>query len=113
MINTKLLSTGSYLPHKKLTNRDLERMVDTNDDWIYSRAGIRSRHIAEDGEYSSDMGHFAALDAISKSGIDKEFIDMIVVATTTPDKTFPATAAIIHKKLGIKRPIPCFDIQAV
>jgi len=113
MVNTKIIATGSYLPSKILSNDDIAAFIDTNDEWIYSRVGIKSRHIALDDEYSSDMGCGAANDALHKAGIDKDSIDMIIVATTTPDKTFPATAAIIHKKLSIKKPIPCFDLQAV
>jgi 3-oxoacyl-[acyl-carrier-protein] synthase-3 len=113
MINSRIISTGSYLPRKIITNEDLASSVNTSDEWIYSRVGIKSRHIAEDFEYSSDLGVAAALDALQKCSMNKNEIDLILVATTTPDKTFPSTAAIIHKKLAISKPIPCFDIQAV
>ena len=113
MVNSKIVASGSYLPSKILSNDDIAAFIDTTDEWVYSRVGIKSRHIAREDEYSSDMGCEAARNALSKSTIDKDSVDMIIVATTTPDKTFPATAAIIHKKLGIKKQIPCFDLQAV
>ena len=113
MIRSKIIGTGGYLPKKILSNDDISKMIDTSDEWIYSRVGIRNRHIVEEGELSSDMALSASVVAIENANIDKNSIDLIIVATTTPDKTFPSTAAILHHKLGINRAIPCFDLQAV
>lgn len=112
MVNAKILSCGSYLPKKILTNFDLEKMVETSDEWIFSRTGIRQRHIAAENELTSDLAYFAALDALKKSVLKPSDIDMIIVATTTPDLTFPATATIVQSKLGIKSGF-AFDVQAV
>lgn len=103
---------GGYLPERILTNEDLSKMVDTDDKWITERTGIKSRHIAADGELTSDMGVKAALKAMEDAGVSADDIDLIVCATATPDKTFPATAAIIQAKLGIQQGA-AFDIQAV
>ncbi len=103
---------GGYLPERVLTNEDLSKMVDTDDKWITERTGIKSRHIAADGELTSDMGVKAALKAMEDAGVSADDIDLIVCATATPDKTFPATAAIIQAKLGIQQGA-AFDIQAV
>jgi 3-oxoacyl-[acyl-carrier-protein] synthase-3 len=113
MIKSKILSTGSYLPEKILSNEDISKIVDTNDDWIFSRVGIKNRHIIAPDQNTSDMALEASLAAINSADIDKNSIDLIILSTTTPDKTFPATAAILHHKLRINKPIPCFDIQAV
>lgn len=112
MIYSKIAGTGSSLPEKILKNSDLEAMVDTTDEWIYSRTGIRSRHIAADNEYTSDLATAAAQHAIEAAGIVATDIDLIIIATTTPDKIFPSTACIVQQKLGI-RDCPAFDIQAV
>jgi 3-oxoacyl-[acyl-carrier-protein] synthase-3 len=109
---SRIAGTGSYLPEKVLTNRDLEKMVDTSDDWIKSRSGIRERHIAADGEVASDLAHAAATRAIASAGLIPADIDLIIVATTTPDMVFPSTACILQSKLGIKG-CPAFDVQAV
>lgn len=104
--------TGSYLPEKILTNADLEKMVDTTDEWIVTRTGIRQRHIAAEGEFTSDLAFKAALNAIQSAGIKVDEIDLIIVATTTPDRVFPSVACLMQDKLGISN-CPAFDIQAV
>ena len=103
---------GAYLPEKVLTNDDLARMVDTSDAWIRERTGIRERHIAGDGEKTSDLAAAASRAALDAAGMAASDIDLIVVATTTPDLTFPSTAAIVQAKLGIEEGA-AFDIQAV
>jgi 3-oxoacyl-[acyl-carrier-protein] synthase-3 len=108
----RIVSTGSYLPEKILTNLDLEKMVDTTDEWIMERTGIKQRHIAASNQYTSDLACFAAQDALKKAGMDAKEIEMIIVATTTPDLTFPATATIVQAKLGAKNAF-AFDIHAV
>ncbi len=111
MIYSKIAGTGSYLPKKVLTNQDLEKMVDTTDDWIFARTGIRQRHIVED-EYTSDLAFEAAKNAIVSANIQAEEIDLIIVATTTPDKVFPSAAVMVQRKLGLSG-CPAFDVQAV
>jgi 3-oxoacyl-[acyl-carrier-protein] synthase-3 len=103
---------GSYLPQRVLTNDELARMVDTSDDWIVQRTGIRERHIAAPGELTSDIGLNAARAALADAGVDADDIDLIVLATSTPDNTFPATAVSIQAGLGIKHGA-AFDLQAV
>jgi len=103
---------GGYLPEKVLTNDDLAKMVDTTDEWIAARTGIRKRHIAADGEFTSDLGTIAAKRALEAAGLTPNDIDLIVVATATPDYTFPATATIIQQKLGMTHGAG-FDLQAV
>lgn len=110
---SRITGTGSYLPQKVLTNQDLERMVDTSHDWIVSRTGIHQRHIAADDESCSDLALHASRRAIEAAGIDLGQIDLIVVATTTPDRVFPSTACILQHKLGLTNGAPAFDIQAV
>jgi len=112
MTNSRIAGTGSYLPKKILTNADLESMVDTTDEWIFSRTGIRERHIVADDEFTSDLALHASRNAIEAAGIQASDIDLIIVATTTPDKIFPSTAVILQNKLGIAG-CPAFDIQAV
>jgi 3-oxoacyl-[acyl-carrier-protein] synthase-3 len=109
---SRIAGTGSYLPEKILTNKDLETMVDTTDEWIFTRTGIRERHLAAEGEFTSDMALEAAKNAIISAGITVSDIDLIVVATTTPDKVFPSVATILQRKLGVSG-CPAFDIQAV
>jgi 3-oxoacyl-[acyl-carrier-protein] synthase-3 len=109
---SRIAGTGSYLPKKILTNAELERMVDTTDEWIFSRTGIRERHIVADDEFTSDLALHAARNAIEAAGISASEIDLIIVATTTPDKIFPSTAVIMQNKLGIAG-CAAFDIQAV
>ena len=112
MIYSRIAGTGSYLPEKFLTNIDLESMVETSDEWITDRTGIKKRHIAGDDETTTDLAYFAAKNAISAAGIKPRDIDMIIVATTTPTRIFPSTAALVQQKLGIHG-CPAFDIQAV
>ena len=108
----RIIGTGGYLPQKILTNADLEKMVDTSDRWIVERTGIRERHIAADGETSCTMAEKAALRAMEAAGITNGAIDLIIVATTTPDQVFPSTACLLQERLGIHG-CPAFDIQAV
>lgn len=112
MIYSRIAGTGSYLPEKFLTNIDLESMVETSDEWITDRTGIKKRHIAGDDETTTDLAYFAAKNAISAAGIKPRDIDMIIVATTTPTRIFPSTAALVQQKLGIHG-CPAFDLQAV
>ena len=112
MIFSKIIGVGSYLPKKVLTNKDLEKSLDTTDEWITSRTGIKQRHIVSPGQHTSDLAFEAARKAISNSNINTDEIDLIIVATTTPDKIFPSTACNVQTKLGIKN-CPAFDIQAV
>ncbi|MBL7077545.1 MAG: ketoacyl-ACP synthase III [Kiritimatiellae bacterium] len=106
-----ILGTGSYLPEKVLTNADLERMVDTTDEWITTRTGIKERRIAADDETASDMGAAAARNALANASIGPDSIDMIIVATITPDNYFPSTACLLQHKLGISD-VPSFDLSA-
>ncbi len=109
---SRIVGTGSYLPQKILTNRDLESMVDTSDEWIFARTGIRQRHIAAKHENASDLALHASKKAMKAAGITPDDIDLVIVATTTPDMIFPSTACILQSKLGIKGS-PAFDLQAV
>ncbi|MFD1121167.1 beta-ketoacyl-ACP synthase III [Methylophilus flavus] len=111
MIHTRIAGTGSYLPPTLLTNLDLEKLVDTTDEWIFSRTGIKQRHRVTD-ELTSDLATKAALNAIEAAGIQAQDIDLIIVATTTPDKIFPSVATMVQRKLGISG-CPAFDVQAV
>ncbi len=112
MIYSRISGTGSYLPEKVVTNFDLARIVDTNDEWIVSRTGIRERHYAADDQDASDLALIASRRAIEAAGIDAADIDLIIVATSTPDMVFPSTACILQDKLGIKQCV-AFDVQAV
>jgi len=112
MPNTRIIGTGSYLPDEVLTNADLEKMVDTTDEWIVTRTGIRERHIAADGQPVSDLAYRASLMAIEAAGIDKNKIDLIIVATTTPDRIFPSTACLLQDRLDLHGSA-AFDVQAV
>jgi len=109
--NVYIKGLGKYLPGKVLTNQDLEKMVDTTDKWITTRTGIKQRRIADKDVASSDMGYEAAKQAIASAGLKPSDIDMIIVATVTPDMMFPSTSCLIQKKLGIE-PVACFDISA-
>jgi 3-oxoacyl-[acyl-carrier-protein] synthase-3 len=111
-MNSRIIGTGSRLPEKVLTNADLEKIVDTSDEWIRSRTGIRSRHIAAEGELTSDLALSAAQRALQSADVPAGDIDMIIVATTTPDMIFPSTACILQSKLGVVG-CPAFDLQAV
>jgi 3-oxoacyl-[acyl-carrier-protein] synthase-3 len=112
MTYARITGTGSYLPAKVLTNHDLEKMVDTTDQWIVERTGIRERHIAADGETTCDLAEHASRRAIAAAGLKVEDIDLIVVATTTPDRVFPSTACLLQDRLGIHG-CAAFDVQAV
>ena len=109
---SRIAGTGSYLPAKVLTNRDLEGSVETSDEWIFSRTGIRERHIAADNECASDLALIASQRALEAAGVTAGALDLIIVATTTPDMVFPSTACILQAKLGAKN-CPAFDVQAV
>ncbi len=108
-MNTGILGVGKYLPENILTNADLERMVDTTDEWITKRTGIKERRIASEHETTSDMAAKAARKAIQNAGIEVEDIDLIIVATITPDMFFPSTACLLQHKLGARK-VPAFDI---
>jgi 3-oxoacyl-[acyl-carrier-protein] synthase-3 len=112
VLRSVVLGYGSYLPERVLTNAELAQMVDTSDEWIVQRTGIRQRHIAAEGEFTSHLGLKAAQAAIAKAGIDAQSIDLIILATSTPDHTFPATAVAIQNGLGINHGA-AFDLQAV
>jgi len=112
LINSRIMGTGGYLPERVMTNHDLEKIVETNDEWIVERTGIKQRHIAEDGQTTCDLAEQAALQAIEAAGIAADSIDLIIVATTTPDRIFPSTACLLQKRLGIHG-CPAFDVQAV
>ena len=112
VIRSVVLGCGSYLPSRVVTNSDLSRMVDTSDEWITQRTGIRERRIAAEGETTSDMGVKAARAALAAAGVDAQSIDLVVLATSTPDNTFPASAVVIQAALGINQGA-AFDLQAV
>ena len=113
MTYSRILGTGSYLPARILTNADLEKLVETNDQWIVERTGIRERHIAAEGEFTSDLAAQAARAALEVAGLAPDDIDLLLVATTTPDLVFPSTACIVQSKLGMTNGRPAFDLQAV
>ena len=106
---SKILGTGSYLPSQVRSNADLEKMVDTSDEWIVTRTGIKERRIAAENETVADMGYIAAKNAIEMAGIDKNDIDLIIVATTSGSHNFPSSACQVQAKLGIKG-CPAFDL---
>ncbi len=112
MTRSRITGTGSYLPEKLLTNRDLETLVETSDDWIVSRTGIRERHIAAEGEFSSDLALHACRNALEAAGRNAGDVDLIVLATSTPDMVFPSSACLLQAKLGVKKGA-AFDVQAV
>jgi len=112
MTYARITGTGSYLPEKVLTNFDLEKFVDTSDQWIRDRTGIEKRHVAIEGQLTVDLAERAARSAIEAAGIKPQDIDLIVVATTTPDRIFPSTACLLQSRLDIHG-CPAFDIQAV
>jgi 3-oxoacyl-[acyl-carrier-protein] synthase-3 len=111
--HARIAGTGSYLPERVLTNRELETMIETTDQWIVERTGIRERRIAADGEYTSDLALGAARAALQAAGREPADLDLIIVATTTPDLVFPSTACILQGKLGITNGCAAFDVQAV
>jgi 3-oxoacyl-[acyl-carrier-protein] synthase III len=112
IIRSVIRGVGAYLPKRIMTNDDLARLVDTTDEWIRERTGIEQRHIAEEGELTSDLGIAAARQALVRSGIDPIDIDLVICATATPDRTFPATAVRIQAGLGVTKGAG-FDVQAV
>lgn len=111
MLRARIIATGSYAPEKKLTNSDLEKMVDTSDEWITERTGIKERRIAAEDQSTSDLAFEAAKNALKNAGLKAKDIDIIIVATITPDMLFPSTACFLQHRLGIKN-IPAFDISA-
>ncbi len=106
-----IISVGSYVPERVLTNADLERMVETSDEWITTRTGIKQRHIAADNEFTSDMAASAAIRALHGASLSAEQLDLIIVATITPDMMFPATACLVQQKIGAVR-AAAFDVEA-
>jgi 3-oxoacyl-[acyl-carrier-protein] synthase-3 len=108
---SNIAGTGGYLPERVMENKEFEAFVETSDEWIRERSGIKRRHIAADGETTSDMAIAASRKALTAAGIAAGQIDLIIVATTTPDKVFPSTACIVQRRLGISN-IPAFDVQA-
>jgi 3-oxoacyl-[acyl-carrier-protein] synthase-3 len=112
MIRSIVEGCGAYLPERIVTNEELARRVDTSDEWIVQRTGIRSRHVAADGEFTSHLATRAAIHALERAGMTAADIDMIVLATSTPDETFPATAAAVQANIGMTRGA-AFDVQAV
>jgi len=112
MTYSRITGTGGYLPEKALSNHDLEKMVDTSDEWITERTGIKKRHIADDDQTTCDLAEQAVLRALDMAGKTADDIDLIIVATTTPDQIFPSTACLLQKRLGVHGSA-AFDIQAV
>lgn len=112
MVYSKIVATGSYLTARVVSNADLKTTVETSDEWIVSRTGIEARHVAADDEMTSDLAEKAARAAMAAGGIKAEDIDLIVVATTTPDMVFPSTACLLQNKLGVRQGA-AFDVQAV
>ena len=113
IIRSVIHGCGAYLPARLVTNDDLSKTVDTTDEWIQARTGIRERHVAGDGELASTLALEAAKIALAQAGVDAETdLDLIVLATTTPDETFPATATTVQAALGMHRGA-AFDVQAV
>lgn len=106
-----IIGTGSYVPEKVLTNKDLEEIVDTTDEWIYTRTGMRERHIAADDQAASDLGAEAAKKALDDAGVSAEDLDLIIVATLSPDMFFPSTACFVQEKIGAKNAF-CYDLGA-
>ena len=112
MRRSQIIGFGSYLPKEVVTNDDLARKIDTSDEWIRKRTGIAQRHIAAEGELTSDIAEQAAMVALADAAIEADEVDLIILATATPDNTFPATAARVQSNLGIRRGA-AFDVQAV
>jgi len=111
MFNAKITGTGSFLPEKILTNKDLESFVDTTDEWIFARTGIKQRHIAAEDETASSLAEVAARRALAAANVNAEEIDLIIVGTSSPDRIFPSTACLVQHKLGISD-CAAFDVQA-
>ncbi len=112
LIPVGFLGLGTFVPQRVLTNHDLEQMVETSDEWIVTRTGIRERHICADDECTSDMATAAARAAIADAGLTPDQIDLIICGTYTPDHLTPSTACIVQANLGVTRPIPAFDLSA-
>lgn len=110
-IFSRIAGTGSYLPEKVLTNDDLSKIVETSDEWIASRTGIRQRHVAAEGETTGDLAYHAALRAMAAAGVEASELDLIVLGTTTPDIIFPSTACLVQHRLGANG-CPAFDVNA-
>jgi 3-oxoacyl-[acyl-carrier-protein] synthase-3 len=110
-VYSRIAGTGSYLPEKVLTNADLEKMVDTNDEWIVSRSGIRERHVAADGETTGDLAYHAAIRALEAAGVRGDEVELVVLGTTTPDIIFPSTACLLQHRIGANG-CPAFDVNA-
>ena len=108
---SRIAGTGSYLPEKVLTNADLAQFVDTSDEWIASRTGIRERHVAAEGETTCDLAFHAAVRAMEAAGVDASELDLIILGTTTPDLIFPSTACLLQQRLGVAG-CPAFDVNA-
>ncbi|MGD9678644.1 MAG: beta-ketoacyl-ACP synthase III [Vulcanibacillus sp.] len=106
-----ILGTGSYLPEKILTNNDLEKMVDTSDEWIFTRTGIKERRVATEEQSSSDLAYEAAIEALENANLKADVLDLIIVATVTPDHSMPSTASIIQDRIGAKN-ASAFDLSA-
>ena len=113
MIYSRIIGTGSYLPERLMTNADFEKLIDTTDQWIVERTGIKVRHIAAENELTSDLAVAAARRALEAANVVPANIDLVIVGTTTPDRVFPSTACIVQAKLGIANACPAFDVQAV
>lgn len=109
---SRIVGTGSYLPARSVSNAELQTRIDTTDEWIFSRTGIESRHVAADGEMTSDLAAAAARQAMSAAGVSADEVDLIICATTTPDMVMPSTACLLQAKLGVKQGA-AFDVQAV
>ena len=112
MAYSRIVGTGSYLPDRVVTNRELETKIATSDEWIISRTGIEARHVAADGEMTSDLALQASRRAMEAAGVTADEVDLIIVATTTPDMVFPSTACLLQAKLGVTHGA-AFDVQAV
>lgn len=113
MIYSRIIGTGSFLPKEKLTNADLAEMVDTSDEWIMKRVGIRKRHIVgESGDSTNSMAAAAAKSAMDMAGVNPEDIELIIAGTATPDYFFPSTACVVQNELGVKNESPAFDLNA-
>src|SRR6187549_519214 len=111
MYRACVTGTGSYLPERRLTNSDLEKLVDTSDSWIVERTGIKARHIAAENQVTTDLAFEAAKSALEMSGLKPQDIELIIFATVSPDQVMPSSSAILQQKLGMNS-IPCFDLAA-
>ncbi|MGE0632757.1 MAG: 3-oxoacyl-ACP synthase, partial [Pseudobdellovibrionaceae bacterium] len=111
MYRTKVAGTGSYLPERILSNVDLEKLVDTNDQWIVERTGISRRHMAAEGQYCSDLSYEASMRALKDAGMTVQDLDLIIVATVSGDQVMPSTACVLQQKLGARN-IMAFDLSA-